>query len=241
MPEGLIILVFAALVVLIIVGAYYSHQANKKRLAELTALAAARGWQFDSSENYSHEDRFGQFALFTRGDDRYAYNTLLGEMTFGEQAWPVQMGDYHYKTTSRSTDSKGRTHTTTHHHYFSYVLIETPFVEAPELFIRREGFFDKVAGFFGFDDIDFESSEFSSRFVVKSADKRFAYDVIHPRMMEFLLEGDPPTIELERGPCCLTRSESRWSAAQFEAMLAWAQNFFGLWPRHLEATIKDKA
>jgi hypothetical protein len=93
-----------------------------------------------------------------------------------------------------------------------------------------------VAGFFGFDDIDFESSEFSSRFIVKSADKRFAYDVIHPRMMEFLLEGDPPTVELERGPCCLTRSEACWSAAEFQAMLAWAEKFFGLWPRHLSAT-----
>jgi hypothetical protein len=241
MPDGLIILVFAALIVLIIVGAYYSHQANKKRLAELAALAAARGWLFDTSEDYSHEERFGQFDLFTRGDDRYAYNTLHGETTFGKQSWPVQMGDYHYKTTSTSTDSKGRVRRTTHHHYFSYVLVQTPYVGAPELFIRREGFFDKVAGFFGFDDIDFESSEFSSRFVVKSADKRFAYDVIHPRMMEFLLQGEPPTIELERGPCCLSRSGACWSAAQFEATLVWAKNFFSLWPRHLVPSIKDKA
>ncbi len=52
----------------------------------------------------------------------------------------------------------------------------------PELVIYPEG-----KGNFG-TDIDLESIEFSEAFVVKSADRRFAYDVCHTRMMEFLLE-----------------------------------------------------
>ncbi|MDY7011318.1 MAG: hypothetical protein SVV80_11300, partial [Planctomycetota bacterium] len=55
------------------------------------------------------------------------------------------------------------------------------------LYIRREHFFDKLTEFFGFDDIDFESAEFSRKFFVKSPNKRWAYDVIHQRMMEYLL------------------------------------------------------
>ena len=62
-----------------------------------------------------------------------------------------------------------------------------PFRNVPDLLIRPEGFFDKVAGAFGFDDIDFESEEFSRAFFVKSSDKRFAYDVLHPRMLELLM------------------------------------------------------
>jgi membrane-associated PAP2 superfamily phosphatase len=57
--------------------------------------------------------------------------------------------------------------------------------------------------------------------------------VIHPRMMEFLLDGDPPTIELQRGQCCLTHGEHCWSAAEFEATLAWVAKFFSHWPRHV--------
>jgi len=36
--------------------------------------------------------------------------------------------------------------------------------------------------------IEFESAEFSGAFFVHSADRKFAYDVCHPRLMAFLLE-----------------------------------------------------
>ncbi|MCZ6810529.1 MAG: hypothetical protein O7D97_00875, partial [Planctomycetota bacterium] len=96
----------------------------------------------------------------------------------------------------------------------------------PDLLIRREGMFDKLAGAFGFDDIDFESAEFSKRFYVKSPDKRFAYDVIHPRMMEFLLGGDPPTVDIEAGRCCLSDGRHHWSPEGFGATLNWVIEFF---------------
>jgi hypothetical protein len=231
--DGWIILVIIAFAALVIVGGYFSYQAQQKRIAELTQLAASRGWRFDASNDYSHDERFGHYSLFSSGRNGYAYNTLIGALQIGDSAWPVQLGDYHYETTSTSTDSKGNTTTHTNHHYLSYVIVETPYLGTPPLFIRREGFLDKVASFLGFDDIDFESAEFSSRFIVKSKDKRFAYDVIHPRMMEYLLDGDPPTIDLQRGQCCLSRGEQCWSAAEFEATLAWTAEFFARWPQHV--------
>jgi hypothetical protein len=233
--EGLFIVVFIAIVAAVIIGGYFSYQAQQRRVAELSQFAAARGWQFDSSNDYSHDERYGYFSLFSTGDDRYAYNTIRGALDVEGRTLGVQMGDYHYETTSRSTDSKGHTTTTTHHHQLSYLILETPHGEMPALFIRREGFFDKIAGFLGFDDIDLESAEFSDRFKVKSPDKRFAYDVLHPRMMEFLLDGEPPTIDLQHAHCCLTRGEKCWSVAEFEATLAWASRFFAQWPRHLTA------
>jgi hypothetical protein len=231
--EGWFIVIVIAFIVLAIVGAYFSYQAQQKRIAELSQFAAARGWSFDLSSDYSHDQRYGHFSLFNSGRNQYAYNTIRGALAIGEGAWPVQLGDFHYETTSTSTDSKGNTRTQTHHHYLSYLIVETPYLGAPDLFVRSEGFFDKIAGFLGFDDIDFESAEFSKRFVVKSKDKRFAYDVIHPRMMEFLLDGAAPTVELQRGQCCLTHGERCWTAAEFEATLAWAATFFSHWPRHV--------
>ena len=60
--------------------------------------------------------------------------------------------------------------TQTHTYRFSYLIAHVPFAGVPALLNRREGMFDKIAGAFGFDDIDYESAEFSRRFQVKSAD-----------------------------------------------------------------------
>jgi hypothetical protein len=239
MPGGFALLLFFGVLALIVVGAFYSERQRQKRLSELSLLALQQGWQFDPSNDRSIADRFHHFSMFSRGQDRFGYNTLRGNVDIREQAWCVQLGDFHYETTTTSTDSKGRTSTSTHHHRFSYIVFETPYLGAPPLFIRREGFFDKITGFLGFDDIDFESAQFSKRFYVKSKDKKFAYDIVHPRMMEFLLDADPPTIEFQRGQCCLSRGEKCWSGDEFTATLAWAKEFFALWPTHVTSVLDD--
>jgi hypothetical protein len=235
--EGWIFLVFLIVAALAIVGGYFSYQAKQKRIAELSQFAAERGWTFTAAEDYSHDERYGHFSTFTSGRNPYAYNTITGAIAVGDAQWPVQMGDFHYETTSTSRDSNGNTSTKTHHHYLSYLLVTTPHLGTPDLFIRREGFFDKIASMLGFDDIDFESAQFSDKFIVKSSDKRFAYDVIHPRMMEFLLDAKPPIIDLQHGQCCLTLGEHCWTPQEFASTLAWAEAFFERWPRHVTTSL----
>ena len=67
----------------------------------------------------------------------------------------------------------------------------------PELTIGREGFFSKIGQALGFDDIDFESHEFSRKFLVRSKDKKFAYDVCNARMIDYLLSNTDLSIEIE--------------------------------------------
>ena len=67
----------------------------------------------------------------------------------------------------------------------------------PELTIAREGFFSKIAQSLGYDDIDFESHEFSRKFCVRSKNKKFAYDFCHARLMEYLLANEDLAIEIE--------------------------------------------
>jgi hypothetical protein len=50
---------------------------------------------------------------------------------------------------------------------------------------------------FGYQDIKFESAEFSKTFCVRSPDKKFAYDVCHAQMMEYLLANRDLSIEIE--------------------------------------------
>lgn len=228
-------IIIILVVCLIAVGAYYSHLAAKKRRDALAALAAQNGWRFVPDRDSEHDDRFRHFKIFRKGTGRYAYNSLYGQVEIDEVAYPFKTGDFHYETTS--TNSKGQT--TTHHHHFSYLLVDVPYPGAPELSIRPEGFLDKLSGFFGFDDIDFESAEFSSRFHVKSSDKRFAYDVVHPRMMEFLLATLGPTLSISQGHCCITQGQT-WKPEEFGHYLEWTRTFFDRWPRHVTADLESR-
>jgi hypothetical protein len=213
---------------------YFSYQQRQQRLTDMTALGQQLGWPFDPRRDTSHDALYAQFEVFRRGHSRYAYNTLQGSLTIDGEACQVRMGDYHYRVTSGSGKSR-RTRT----YETSYLIVHLPYLRFPNLFIRREGVFDSLAGVFGFDDIDFESAEFSKQFHVKSADKRFAYDVIYPAMMDFLMCEEPPVVDIESGKCCLTDGVRKWSPHEFRTRLDWAERFFKLWPKHLVATLKS--
>jgi hypothetical protein len=232
MMGGAEVLIFAAVIVLIALGAYAAYMQGSKRIDALGALATQLGWQFEPGDDREHAQRYEYFSLFDKGDDRRAYNTLVGAIEVAGQAWPARAGDYRYETTS-GTGKDRRTHT----HRLTYVIVETPHLGAPDLYIRREGLFDRFAGFLGFDDIDFESAEFSEKFLVKSSNKRFAYGVIEPRMMEFLLDGEPPTIEFRRGHCCFHDRERTLSPENLQAVIQWASEFLARWPRKLPSVL----
>ena len=121
--------------------------------------------------------------------------------------------DYHYET--YSTDSKGNRQT--QHHYFSCFGLILP-QSFPELRVTREGMFYKIAQAFGYDDIDFESAEFSRTFCGRSKDTKFAYDVCHAQMMEYLLANRDLSIEIEGCVLALAFGK-RLSATEIEANL----------------------
>jgi hypothetical protein len=226
MQGALVILLFIAFAAVAIVVSVLAYQQQQRRIEALRAMAQARGWSFDP-ERREPEPEHQQFACFRQGHSRAAYNTIEGAAPIDSRPYPIKMGDYTYKVTS----SNGKT-TTTRTYNFSYLILRLPFAGVPSLLIRREGILDKIAGALGFDDIDFESEEFSRRFCVKSSDKKFAYDVIHPQMIEFLMQSDPPPIEIVSGLICLA-SGNRWEPPEFESRLAWLEKFFDLWPDYL--------
>ena len=205
MGFSITISVIAVVVVVAILG-YLSAQ---KRRQAMMALAARLGLQFNPDKDWGLAERYGFLNKLRAGSNRYAFNTLSGTC----QGHGVTAFDYHYET--HSTDSKG--HRQTHHHYFSCFLLHLP-RSFPELVIAREGFFSKVAQALGYDDIDFESHEFSRKFCVRSPDKKFAYDFCHARMMEYLLANDDLTIEVDQDTLALTFN-SRLDPARIEPSL----------------------
>ena len=235
MPIPMIILGVVVLAVVCLI-AYYAHLAAEKRREALAALAHELGWGYTPQVDRAHDSDYAQFDIFRKGHSRRAFNTMRGSVEIDGATYQGLMGDFKYKTTH--TDSKGNRRTSTHR--FSYLILDVPYVGVPDLLIRREGIFDKLAGVVGFDDIDFESAEFSRKFHVKSSDRRFAYAVVTPQMMEFLLASDAPAVDIERGRCCVSDGRQTWSAEEFRGRLGWLCDFFDYWPEHVRVDLASR-
>ena len=180
---------FVIVVVLIIavIGAIYGVIRARKRLEGLFELAQRLGLNFSAAEDYGLADRYGFLKQLAQGENRYARNVLSGTW----QQNQVLAFDFHYETYTQSKSGRQ-----THHHWFSFFILTLP-AFFPDLTIRRENFFTKVAEVFGYQDIKFESAEFSKTFNVRSPDKKFAYDVCNAKMMEYLLANRDLSVEIE--------------------------------------------
>jgi len=181
----LMFVVIACVIVGVIVGQIIWA---RKRCEALAALAAQLGLTFDPDREHGIAERYRFLDQLRKGSNRYAMNVLSGAV----EGHSLTVFDYHYETYSR--DSKG--HRQTHHHWFSYFVLALP-RHFPELTIREEGFFAKIAQAVGFDDIDFESHEFSRAFNVRSRQKKFAYDICNAQMIDYLLANRDLSIEIE--------------------------------------------
>ena len=225
-PFLIFVLVAAAIIVLGILA----HQQAKKRRMALAAWASSRGLAFDPTHDSQMNDRYPGFKCLRQGDDRYAYNVMEGRAG----GRPISAFDYHYET--HSTDSKG--HRTTHNHHFSAVIVATGLPLKP-LVIRKEDFFDKIGEFLGFDDIDFESTEFSKAFYVKSPDRRWAFDVIHQETMEFLLASPRFALEFQQSDVIAYRGRT-FKPEDFEAALEVIAGVLDRLPEYLVKELKGK-
>jgi hypothetical protein len=178
--QPLIIVAFIAIFITVAIVGYLS--ALKRREA-MMAVATKLGLSFHYPKNRDIARRYKFLDKLRRGHNRYAYNILSGRYEGND----VIVFDYHYQTGSGKD---------THHYNISFFILQlTRFF--PELVIGPEGFLSKIAQAIGYDDIDFESHEFSRRFCVRSKDKKFAYDVCNARMIEYLLSNSDLTIEIE--------------------------------------------
>lgn len=226
-------ILFLGFIVLIVVGAIFGGISARKRKQAIRQWAASLGFSFSEGRNGAFDVLYPEFACFQQGKNQYAFNIAEGEFE-GRQ---VCAFDYHYETTSTTTttDSKGRTstRTQTNHHYFSAVMVE-PTLLLKALFIRPEGFFDKVSRFFGKDDLNFESAAFSRRYHVTAPDRRWAYDVLHGRAVEFLLEQPAYTIQFAPRRVLIMRGQSRLDAESFHAALRTVDTLLDMLPGYVK-------
>ena len=224
MPAIILLFIFLAIPVIIAV-AILSAYLKRKRQEALVALAGRLGLRFSKDDLPGVGSRYGYFSPLQQGDNRYAFNVLDGEY----RGRPLCCFEFHYET--HSTDSKG--HRTTTDHYLSCAVVPLG-AGFPRLVIRPESILDKLAGAIGFDDIDFESAEFSRRFFVKSENKKFAYDILHARAMEYLMNDVERGFAFElAGSAILLYNGNTWDIEQIPRALDALIGFVALIPEYV--------
>ena len=202
-----VVLIFAAFLAVAVAAVVFSYLAAKKRREAMVAYAAGRGWRFEA-EQPMLVDRFTG-PPFGLGFGRRAYNVLYGS----HESRDLVSFDYEYKT--QTTNGK---QTTTHVHRFS-VLGLSMGIHMPPLSVDPENFLDRFVGRLTGNDIDLESEEFNRAFTVSCPDRKFASDVLHPQMMEFLLEHRQVGWRFEQDSMLMVADGQR-TPAQIDATIA---------------------
>lgn len=174
------VLAFVGVIALVIGLVVLSYYLKKKRREEMQRFASGRGLQYSAHDPF--QLHAWPFALFGVGRGRKAENVVWGPWKGGE---PVTAFDYEYYT--ESTNSKGQTQR--HYHRFSCAQLEVP-AAFPHLQLGRENLFTRMADGMGLEDIQFELPEFNRRYNVKARERKFAYELLDQRMLDWLVSFD---------------------------------------------------
>jgi len=235
------------IVAAVIVGLIISARLRRQRTEALARFAYERGWAFDPGPHdaggglFSGPSRtdgfpYAIFSLFQAGHAREFANTMSGSLDTGSSGIGAgcEAGDYQWVTGS------GKNRRT---HERSYLLFNmtADLGGTPTLVIRPEGLGDRIMDMLGGGDIDFESEEFSRRFHVSSSDRRFAFAVIDPRMMEFLLAHPDRNLQLNAGVGLLVSGHGHWEPDDFASAAGWVKGFLEHWPAYLVKQCRDAA
>lgn len=137
----------------------------------------------------SDDSLIAKYGLTTAGHGHETRKVVRG----ANDGLPVEAFEHHWMTTRTETytDSQGRTQTrTVTDHHSEVVCAVTTTFRFLDLSVNGQGRGEKVK---------FESEQFNDRFKVRTANRKFAYDVIHPRTMEWLLSLGTPSFTIEHG------------------------------------------
>ncbi|MBL8066935.1 MAG: DUF3137 domain-containing protein [Armatimonadetes bacterium] len=187
-------IVFGAIVVLVIVAQYLNEKSKSERffrlaqslgLSYVPSLEGGTGGLFETlfnqySATTSFVAKYEGFAPMGRPRDRvrHIFSGHKGEMG-------VEVFQYQYTTSSGKNSST---------HYYS-VASATFGSALPAMSVSPEGFADRFIKFFGGQDIQFESNEFNERFVVTGADEQAVHAILHPQMMQWIMDRKPPSLQ----------------------------------------------
>jgi Protein of unknown function (DUF3137) len=170
-------LLFVGVVVLGLAAAWWSYQQAQKRRQRLQQYAVANGWTFVARDDTQCQ-RWQRTPFTNQGFDHRATNVMWGKY----RSHDMLAFDYSYKT--RESDGRGGSNTETHRYRICALALPT---WLPTLEVGPETVLTRLGAAVGLHDIELESEDFNRRFRVSANDRKFAYDVLSPRVCQRLL------------------------------------------------------
>ena len=158
-----------------------SFSAVRRRQRQMGVAAFARRFGF----HHSTGDPFGllydyNFPLFEMGDGRGCENVVWGEW----KGMPFRETDYAFY--EEPSNRKGSIRM---YRRFNAVVVDVP-AYLPSVTVERADLVSRVTGAAGWHDLQFESEAFNRAFIVRAEEPAFAYKLIDPRMMHWMLSTD---------------------------------------------------
>lgn len=203
---------------------------DKRRSKALQGIAGKLKLKFSCDDQFDIWNSHSYHFLFQKGNSSEATNIIYG-LYKGKTLYCF---DYYYFDLCDK-----RKNSNVNKWSFYCVLYDFNHkVHMKCLYIKPEGFLDKIEDEVGFEHINFESYEFNRKFYVKGEDKKFAYGVIHPRMMEFFLQNKVPYSFELKDHSILLYKKGKLNAQEVECMLDTMANFVGLLPEYLLEQLK---
>lgn len=147
----------------------------QKRSNSLLELANELDWDFSRKDEYGLISLMRDFKLFRRGHSRKIKNII----SYQDEGLDidVQVFDYQY------TISAGNSHRRVSQSVF---FVQSKTLELPQFYLRPEDFFQKIAKFFGRQDINFESHpEFSDQYLLQSTDEERLRKTLNQDLLHF--------------------------------------------------------
>jgi hypothetical protein len=178
---GLEFLIFG--LILTAIALISTWRRGSRRLKTVMAVAKLQGLRFLHKDDRNIPQRYSEFICLRQGKQQWAFNLLEG--TWDGQ--PVLAFDYHYSIRFSKRD---------HHYYFSAVLLESEIPLKP-LLILSDRKSQQLAQEFGFQEIQFDSPEFSRDFIVRTADKEWTQIALNSDVRQFLLNAPRFSIQFD--------------------------------------------
>jgi hypothetical protein len=120
----------------------------------------------------------------------------------------------------------------------STIVLESKLHYKP-LVIWPESVSSRVPLSMGLHNVDFEYDDFNKAFFVGSTDKKFAYDVVHPRMMALLMANKNWAVELDLNALTVWNFRPL-SPQEFRDGLSFARSFWELFPEYLKQDLSNR-
>lgn len=161
------------LIIVVVAGmaGYVAYLTRQRRIAALKAFASEIGFTYSARD--PGRVLSAPFRLFKRGSRPKTQDFVCGAYN----GLHFQTFEFQY-TVSNGKSSRTYWHTC--------VIVNVGFA-APLLGIGQENVMTRLGSRLGIRDVEFESSEFNQTFRVHCDDQRFAFSLVDPRMMEWLM------------------------------------------------------